>query len=405
MMCPMFGLTLRVSRRRRRVQMAKWIALTTLLIGLPFAGLAIAGRPLDEYVEFPPKAIGQPPDEPLPMSWVAFAAYTAFVALFVGPVCLRLVSARDVPRPARAPFPAWGWAGLAFGAVAWTLAWTRFPWFAKFQAQTFVPLWLAYLVVANAMAQRAAGRAPALAATRRYVALFAASAVFWWSFEYLNRFARNWRYVGIDKFGPVDYGVLATLAFSTVLPAFHATDVAVAAWPRLDRAFASWTPIRFARPRIAAVAALLLSAAGLGGLGLWPDLLFPLVWVSPVLVLVGIQTLRGRPHVLSGIATGDWRRPVAAAAAALVCGLFWETWNSLSLAKWQYDIPYVGRFHLFEMPLLGYAGYLPFGLMCATVTDAIMPSPSTPAASGAFAPPADPTAARSPRTCPTRGDA
>ena len=235
-----------------------------------------------------------------------------------------------------------------------------------------MPLWAAYLIVSNAVAQRCTGRAPAVAATARYLALFAASSVFWWSFEYLNRFARNWRYVGINEFGAIAYGVLATLAFATVLPAFFATYEAILSWTRLDRALSNWMPIRFPSPRLAAVAAIALSAAGLGGLGLWPDLLFPLVWVSPVLVVSGIQTLRDRPHVLSGIARGDWRRPVAAAAAALVCGFFWEMWNVESLAKWQYDIPHVGAFHIFEMPILGYAGYLPFGFMCATVADAVM---------------------------------
>ena len=36
-------------------------------------------------------------------------------------------------------------------------------------------------------------------------------------------------------------------------------------------------------------------------------------------------------------------------------------------AKWEYSIPYVHRFEIFEMPLVGYAGYLPFGLECAVV--------------------------------------
>jgi hypothetical protein len=29
-------------------------------------------------------------------------------------------------------------------------------------------------------------------------------------------------------------------------------------------------------------------------------------------------------------------------------------------------------FHLFEMPILGYAGYLPFGLECAVIIDFVM---------------------------------
>jgi hypothetical protein len=57
------------------------------------------------------------------------------------------------------------------------------------------------------------------------------------------------------------------------------------------------------------------------------------------------------------------------ALAALVCGFFWELWNFGSLARWHYSIPYVQRFHVFEMPLLGYAGYLPFGVTCALVMD------------------------------------
>lgn len=57
----------------------------------------------------------------------------------------------------------------------------------------------------------------------------------------------------------------------------------------------------------------------------------------------------------------------ACAASALVCGFFWEMWNYLSLARWVYAIPFVGRFKVFEMPILGYAGYLPFGLQCAVI--------------------------------------
>ena len=52
-----------------------------------------------------------------------------------------------------------------------------------------------------------------------------------------------------------------------------------------------------------------------------------------------------------------------------MCGLVWETWNYYSLAKWIYNVPWVSRFHVWEMPLLGFAGYLPFGLECAVIAD------------------------------------
>jgi hypothetical protein len=365
-----------VPRRRRRVQMAKWIVLTAILVGLPFVGAYAAGHPLTDYLEFPPKLIGPRLEENPPLAWLAWIGYAVFIGAVTVPVAWRWLRGAGVAPHAAAAgrFPWWGWGGVVLGAVAWVLAWTRFPWFHPFQKETFVLLWLSYLLVANAFVERRTGSASFVRSPRRYVALFAASAVFWWGFEYLNRFARNWRYVGVDFHSAASYAIAATLAFSTVLPAYYATYEWIAASPRFDAAFANWRPLRLSRPRAAAAAALLLSAAGLVLLGLRPDLLFPLVWVSPVLVFVGIQTLRGRPHVLSGLAHGDWRKPVAAAAAALVCGFFWEMWNSGSEAKWQYDIPYVGRFHVFEMPVLGYAGYLPFGLMCAAVADAVMPA-------------------------------
>jgi hypothetical protein len=37
-------------------------------------------------------------------------------------------------------------------------------------------------------------------------------------------------------------------------------------------------------------------------------------------------------------------------------------WNFFSFPKWHYQVPYVSFLHIFEMPLLGYGGYLPFGL-------------------------------------------
>jgi hypothetical protein len=59
-------------------------------------------------------------------------------------------------------------------------------------------------------------------------------------------------------------------------------------------------------------------------------------------------------------ARGDWRPVVSLALGALVCGFFWEMWNIRSHPRWVYDVPYFGFWHVFEMPLAGYLGYVPF---------------------------------------------
>ncbi|MEW6219742.1 MAG: hypothetical protein AB1634_09460, partial [Thermodesulfobacteriota bacterium] len=296
----------------------------------------------------------------------------------------------DLParqRPVR-PLPWWGWLGLALGAGAWGLAWSRFPWLAPWQPFTFTPLWVAYILVVNGLVARRRGSAQPLAAPGYFLALWPLSAAFWWLFEYLNRFAGNWRYLGVEGFSPGLYFLFASLAFATVLPTVLATRDLVAA-SRWLAPFACWQALSIRRPRLLAAGVLALAAAGLAGLGCWPGQLFPLLWLAPLAILISLQVLAGQPTILAPLARGDWRPLLAAAAAAVVCGLFWEMWNVASYAKWIYTVPYVDRFHLFEMPALGYAGYLPFGLECVAVAEhflgpgPVLPDPGAPPASPA----------------------
>jgi hypothetical protein len=103
----------------------------------------------------------------------------------------------------------------------------------------------------------------------------------------------------------------------------------------------------------------------------WPETFFSALWLAPLAVLAGAQALVLGESYFAPLARGEWRCVVQPALAALACGFLWELWNFGSLAKWHYSIPLVQRFHLFEMPLLGYAGYLPFGVFCALVMELI----------------------------------
>ena len=56
----------------------------------------------------------------------------------------------------------------------------------------------------------------------------------------------------------------------------------------------------------------------------------------------------------------------------LVCGFLWEMWNQWSYPKWVYHVPGVGFAKVFEMPILGYLGYLPFSLEVYLVRQLLM---------------------------------
>lgn len=346
----------------------KFLILSGMLVGLPLVGVCLAGLPVPRYLEFPPKTQYVLHAD---FSWIAFLLFAAAILVVAAPLGIGIVSAYRRYRATAntsisCAFPWWGWMCLVAGMVVWSLAWTRFSWFAPFQRHTFFPLWLSYIGVVNALCYWRTGHCMMLDRPVFFLGFFPASAVFWWYFEYLNRFVQNWYYVGAE-YGPRTYFWLATVSFSTVLPAVLSTRELILSFGWMRNGFADVGPRIIPLWRLLPWLVLGASAVGLACIGLWPNYLFPLIWVSPFLVIVSLQAILGERHVLSDIAYGRWYPLISAALAALVCGWFWEMWNYLSLAKWEYTIPFVNRFHLFEMPVLGYAGYLPFGLECLVI--------------------------------------
>jgi hypothetical protein len=351
----------------------KFLILAAMLLGLPLAGVLVAGISASRYFEFPPRSLYI---EHAPFSWIAFIAYSLFIVAVAGPFLLHALRSRH-PVPIRTapanPFPWWGWCGIVLGLVSWILAWNRFPLFSEYQAHTFTPLWIAYVLTVNGLTYRRTGTCLLLRRPLSFLLLFPASAGFWWFFEYLNRFVQNWSYTGAD-FGPAEYFCFASLSFSTVLPAITGTREWLLSYSWWSGAYEHFFPVRISCPRLLAALVLTASGAGLFFLGIYPNHLFALLWISPLLILVSLQALLKDKHILSPLTDGDWRFVLASALAGLLCGAFWEMWNFYSLAKWVYHVPFVQRFQVFEMPILGYAGYLPFGLECSVVAEMVLGS-------------------------------
>jgi hypothetical protein len=358
-----------------------WPVLVFLAVigGLPLLGAAIwRDEPLAYYFDFPPRLGGVAHAE---FSRAVFIGLAALIILCLLPFIVggirgakRAEYGREGEAPQKFRFPRWGYAGVLLCAAAWVLTWTRFSWFQVFQPYTFPFLWVGYVLVVNAFTCRRRGNCLISERPGYFLALFPASAVFWWFFEYLNRFVLNWYYVQIDMFGPFEYIFYASACFSTVLPAVLSTAELLKTFPFFAGAYRNFLVLRPSRPKPMAAAILVLSGAALFALGLFPNLLFPFIWIAPLLCLVSLQTLAGSEHIFSRVKRGDWSRLVTLAVAALVCGFFWEMWNYYSMARWEYSIPYVHRYQVFEMPILGYAGYLPFGLECGAIGDLVKSS-------------------------------
>lgn len=358
----------------------RWFLCTAMLIGLPLIGIGLTNTPVLTYLEFPPltRYILHATFDWTVFCIIAMLNLTAIVML----AYLLKTAADRSPAAGISPhrrFPVWGWLGAAVMLAGWWLAWTRFEWFAPLQKHTFSMPWVGYILLVNGWCQQRSGSCPITAWPGRFALLWPISALFWWFFEYLNRFVQNWYYVNVEDFGPFEYVGFASLAFATVLPAVSSTQHLLLTWPLLGQGLGRVLPIRMPHPKYTAAAALAAAGCGLVLMSVYPDVLYPLVWCAPVAILTALQTLWGRSTIFSPLVKGDWRMISTAAMAALICGFFWEMWNINSLAQWRYSIPYVDRFHLFAMPLLGYGGYLPFGLECLAATQvvwALAPQPA-----------------------------
>jgi hypothetical protein len=253
-------------------------------------------------------------------------------------------------------FAAHGRLGLFLVAVCWPLNWTL-P--GQRTSYLFFPLWLGYILVVDALVCWRGGASLWTRSRRGFLLLFLLSAPSWWLFELINNRTGNWEYLGADNFTPLEYNLLCTLCFSTVMPAVFETAELVRTFRWVKSLRPGWVVAN--TPRVNA----LMLAAGLAMLAstlLWPKYCYPFVWISLVLILEPLNRRLRRPHLLEWLKYGDWRPVISLALGALICGFFWEMWNEWSWPQWIYHTPGAEILHVFKMPLPGYGGYIPFAL-------------------------------------------
>ena len=248
-----------------------------------------------------------------------------------------------------------GYLGIVLVILCWILNWSL----SGLRTHLlFFPQWLGYCLVVDALVRRRKGSSLISRSPRRYAGLFLLSAPVWWVFEGLNLVTQNWFYLGRDAFSDTAYFLFSSLCFSTVIPAVFSTAELFLTFRWVQRMKGRRrVPLdrtRLLRLHVAGWVMLLL-------LLLFPDTFFPFLWLSLFFILDSLNALRGRRSLFREATSGDYRSIAAYGLGALCCGFFWELWNIYSYPKWIYEIPYLEFWHIFEMPLAGYGGYIPFG--------------------------------------------
>ena len=219
--------------------------------------------------------------------------------------------------------------------------------------------WWSAILLADSVVHLRTGASILRTRPRGFLGLAFASAPFWLLYECANLRLANWYYVGI----PADLltrTIGVYLSFATVLPGVLEIDSLIESFG--PRSVEPRTPVVLGAGLRSA-----LLAAGLASLALpllFPRTAYPLIWGAAFLLLEPVLAHRDGRSLLAGLVRGD-RGPLARMLlAGLVAGAMWETWNWRSPAKWIYTVPLFEEGKLFEMPYLGFVGFLPFALGC-----------------------------------------
>jgi hypothetical protein len=227
--------------------------------------------------------------------------------------------------------------------------------------------WTGLLFLLDGLLECTAAGSPIRRRPHHFALLWIASIFIWSVFDLINFWVflprHAWIYIGIPAhFSDRLWGYL--LAFGAVVP-----GMLLIGQIYLNLGWFNWAR---AKPwRMPGWFKLLMFLIGVAMLA-WPLLRRDPVtnytlWTSLLLLLDPINQFLGRPSMLRDWENGWYGRMLAAFAGGLTCGFLWEFWNYWAIAKWVYDLPFLGaagHYKYFEMPLPGLLGFIPFGLEC-----------------------------------------
>ena len=250
-------------------------------------------------------------------------------------------------------FKKWGVIGIILIILS------QINFFLKIQpfADWYFPIiWIGYILIIDAVIYNINKKSLVNNHFFHFIGLFILSALFWHIFEILNLFTQNWNYIGADNLGSIKY-IFKLISFSTVLPALFETTSLIKSIHLFDK-----VKLR-KKYKLSKNFLFLMIFLGIISFFLpifFPKFTFPLIWLSFFLILDPINYINNQPSIMGHIKNRNLKIPLSLLFAGIMLGFLWEFWNYWATIKWIYDIPFVGFFKIFEMPILGYLGYFPF---------------------------------------------
>ncbi len=228
----------------------------------------------------------------------------------------------------------------------------------------FTPIiWWGYILFTDSLVLKMRGASLITSYSRSFLFMLPISIGCWMIFELYNLRLLNWEYVNMSESYTVRFlGYI--LAFATITPGIYETAHLIQAifFPEgTGRRKISFSNNGILMIGITGAAFMIIPLLVPKAISSY---LFALVWIGVVPLLDTVNRRLGAPSLLSQLERGDWSVITSFLLSGVVCGFLWEFWNFWALTKWVYHIPFWSSIKIFEMPLVGFPGFLPFALEC-----------------------------------------
>ena len=222
----------------------------------------------------------------------------------------------------------------------------------------YFPLaWFGFIFIIDALVYKLKKRSLISNNFIMFIGMLLLSSVLWSLFELINHSLNNWLYVGGEFWNSiVSEKIFMLISFSTVVPAIFETF-------ELLRTIHLFNRFNIRRYNISRSTLFIMVYSGVLMLLLsiiFPVFAYPLIWLAFFFMLDPINYIHKQPSIIKHFKEGRLSVPLCLLLAGIICGFFWEFWNYWAPYKWVYNVPFLGLYKIFEMPILGYLGYLPF---------------------------------------------
>lgn len=299
-----------------------------------------------------------------------------FTSIYLFPGWYGFKKVTHTPPQAKASLPIWFWVGFALWGVALGYLSLHLHAPAWFIHWSDVPLFWGFTLMLDGWVYKRTGKSLVANAPKELIGIGFASMSGWMIFEFLNFFVDdNWYYPWGNMLDREEFLLYAFIVSSGLMPLAFEFYLLFKSCPQLATRFSMGKIITLSTSFKNIL--LWLALASMFASGLFPDTLFFTLWVSPPVILAIVLNKMGVWTPFDSIGEGNWSPTLLSALTYFVTGFLLEGQNYLSAihqgqkalftmdpAYWQYSLPYVNVGHIFEMPFLGFYGYLPFGIYC-----------------------------------------